>query len=161
MLDDLPRAADVGVKQGAKGHRESWSGYKLHIDAADGGIALSCILTSASLHDSQAAIPLATMTGTRVTHLYDLMDSAYDAPEIRAHARRWGTLRSSTLTPAVLRASGSWLRRQRPSAALATSPASRCATVGAQPWSASTVVSRTTLAVVRYACAVRPRFCAT
>ena len=32
--------ADVGVKQGAKGHRESWSGYKLHIDAADGGIAL-------------------------------------------------------------------------------------------------------------------------
>ena len=34
MLDDLPRASDVGVKQGAKGHRESWSGYKLHIDAA-------------------------------------------------------------------------------------------------------------------------------
>ena len=31
MLDDLPRAPDVGVKQGAKGHRESWSGYKLHI----------------------------------------------------------------------------------------------------------------------------------
>ena len=77
MLDDLPRASDVGVKQGAKGHRESWSGYKLHIDAADGGIALSCILTSASLHDSQAAIPL-------------LMDSAYDAPEIRAHSASLG-----------------------------------------------------------------------
>ena len=62
----------------------------LHIDAADGGIPLSCILTSASLHDSQAAIPLATMTGTRVTHLYDLMDSAYDAPEIRAHSASLG-----------------------------------------------------------------------
>ena len=61
MLDELPRACDVGVKQGAKGHRESWVGYKLHIDAADGGIPLSCILTSASLHDSQAAIPLATL----------------------------------------------------------------------------------------------------
>ena len=90
MLDDLPRASDVGVKQGAKGHRESWSGYKLHIDAADGGIPLSCILTSASLHDSQAAIPLATMTGARVTHLYDLMDSAYDAPEIRFHSASLG-----------------------------------------------------------------------
>ena len=49
-----------------------------------------CILTSASLHDSQAAIPLATLTATRVTNLYDLMDSAYDAPEIRAHSESLG-----------------------------------------------------------------------
>ena len=35
MLDDLPRAPDVGVKQGAKGYQASWSGYKMHIDAAD------------------------------------------------------------------------------------------------------------------------------
>ena len=98
MLDDLPRAPDVGVKRGAKGYQASWSGYKLHIDAADGGIALSCILTSASLRDSQAAIPLATMTVARVTNLYDpgsgpgqaLMDSAYDAPEIRAHSASMG-----------------------------------------------------------------------
>ena len=90
MLDDLPRAPDVGVKRGAKGYQASWSGYKLHIDAADGGIPLSCILTSASLHDSQAAIPLATMTVARVTNLYDLMDSAYDAPEIRAHSASMG-----------------------------------------------------------------------
>ena len=90
MLDDLPRAPDVGVKQGAKGYQESWSGYKLHIDAADGGIPLSCNLTSASVHDSQVAIPLATLTAARVTHLYDLMDSAYDAPEIRAHSESLG-----------------------------------------------------------------------
>ena len=31
MLDDLPRAPDVGVKRGAKGYQASWSGYKLHI----------------------------------------------------------------------------------------------------------------------------------
>ena len=35
------------------------NGYKLHIDAADGDIPLGCLLTSASLHDSQAAIPMA------------------------------------------------------------------------------------------------------
>jgi hypothetical protein len=33
------------------------------------------VLTSASLHDSQAAIPLATMTASRVINLYDLMDA--------------------------------------------------------------------------------------
>lgn len=32
-------------------------------------------LTAASVHDSQVAIPLATMTASRVTSLYDLMDS--------------------------------------------------------------------------------------
>ena len=90
MLADLPRTCDVGVKRDAKGHQESWSGYKLHIDAADGGVPLSCILTSASLHDSQVAIPLATLTAARVTNLYDLMDSAYDALEIRAHSESLG-----------------------------------------------------------------------
>jgi hypothetical protein len=57
---------------------------------ADGDIPISCLLTSASLHDSQAAIPLATMTASRVTNLYDLMDSAYDAPEIWAYSRALG-----------------------------------------------------------------------
>ena len=98
MLADLPRTCDVGVKRDAKGHQESWNGYKLHIDAADGGVPLSCILTSASLHDSQVAIPLATLTAARVTNLHDpgsspgqaLMNSAYDAPEIRAHSESLG-----------------------------------------------------------------------
>jgi hypothetical protein len=31
------------------------------------------------LHDSQAAIALATMTASSVINLYDVMDSAYDA----------------------------------------------------------------------------------
>ncbi len=33
------------------------------------------------------AIPLMTMTGKRVTHLYELMDSAYDAGAILEHSR--------------------------------------------------------------------------
>ena len=90
MLEDLPRVCDVGVKRNAKGYQESWVGCKLHVDAADGAVPLSCILTSASLHDSQAAIPLATLTAARVTNLHDLMDSACDAPEIRAHSESLG-----------------------------------------------------------------------
>ena len=90
MLADLPTACDRGVKRNAKGHQESWNGYKLHIDAIDGGLPVSCLLTSASLHDSQAAIPLAQLTAGRVDSLYDLMDSAYDADEIRASSQQLG-----------------------------------------------------------------------
>ena len=86
MLADLPKACNVGTKRNSKGHTTSWVGYKLHIDAADGGIPVSCILTSASMHDSQAAIPLAEITYGRVTSLYDMMDAAYDAPQIKAHS---------------------------------------------------------------------------
>ena len=45
MLADLPRACDVGTKRNAKGHTTSWIGYKLHVDTADGGIPISCIMT--------------------------------------------------------------------------------------------------------------------
>jgi len=90
MLADLPRQCDVGTKTNSKGRKESWIGFKFHLDAADGQIPVSCILTSASTHDSQVALPLATMTSQRVTNLYDLMDSAYDAPIIREHSRALG-----------------------------------------------------------------------
>jgi hypothetical protein len=90
MIAELPTACHVGTKRNSKGYKTSWTGYKLHIDAADGGIPVSCILTSASLHDSQAAIPLAEITHGRVTSLYDMMDAAYDAPQIEAHSRSLG-----------------------------------------------------------------------
>lgn len=90
MLDDLPKACDVGTKRNSKGYKTSWIGYKLHIDAADGGIPVSCLLSSASMHDSQAAIPLAEITHSRICNLYDLMDSAYDAPQIHEHSRKLG-----------------------------------------------------------------------
>ena len=51
---------------------------------------VSAILTSASVHDSQVAIPLATMSAGRVTNLYDLMDAAYDATEIHKVSERLG-----------------------------------------------------------------------
>lgn len=90
MLKDLPHACDNGTKKNSKGHCEHWIGYKLHMDIADGVIPLSAVLTSASVHDSQVAIPLATLTAQRVVNLYDLMDSAYDAPLILEHSRSLG-----------------------------------------------------------------------
>ena len=55
------------MKKDSKGYKSTWVGYKLHIDVADGQIPISCLLTSASLHDSQAAIPLATLSAGRTT----------------------------------------------------------------------------------------------
>jgi len=89
-LADLPRACDWGTKRDSKGKKQSWRGYKLHLDTMDGDIPLSWLLTSASLHDSQPAIPLAQMSARRVTSLYDLADAAYDAKEIRALSARLG-----------------------------------------------------------------------
>jgi hypothetical protein len=90
MLADLPHQCDVGTKKNSQGYKETWIGYKFNIDSADRQIPVSCLLTSASTHDSQAALPLAAMTSQRVINLYDLMDSAYDAPLIRDYSRALG-----------------------------------------------------------------------
>lgn len=81
---DLPKGCDWGTKKNSQGKCEQWKGYKLHADYSDAGVPLSLILTSASVHDSQVAIPLMQMTCENVkTAFYDLMDAAYDAKEIR------------------------------------------------------------------------------
>lgn len=90
MLRDLPTACDRGTKCNAQGYKNSWNGYKLHFDTADCGVPVSVLLTSASVHDSQTAVPLATMTASRVTNLYDLMDAAYCSIELHEHSRRLG-----------------------------------------------------------------------
>jgi hypothetical protein len=64
MLAELPTACDVGCKKNSKGYKETWIGYKLHLDVACGQIPVSCVLTSASVHDSQVAIPLMTKDRT-------------------------------------------------------------------------------------------------
>jgi len=89
-LKALPAVCDRGCKKNSQGYTESWTGYKLHVDFADGGIPISCLLTSASAHDSQAAIPLMQMSANRVQGLYDLMDAAYDAEPIRAYSLSLG-----------------------------------------------------------------------
>jgi hypothetical protein len=83
----LPKVCDRGTKKNAKGYTESWNGFKLHLDVNDFGTPLSAVLTSASLHDSQVAIPLMKLTSGKVTYCYDLMDAAYDAAQIWEQSR--------------------------------------------------------------------------
>ena len=89
-LKMLPISCNEGTKKNSNGYKVSWKGYKLHVDCIDGDIPISVVLTSASLHDSQVAIPLAQMSNERVTSLYDLMDAAYDSPEIHQFSRELG-----------------------------------------------------------------------
>lgn len=147
MLADLPTHCNVGTKRNAKGHTTSWIGCKLHIDVvsqtrlrhdADGDIPISCLLTSASVHDSQVALPLATITAERVTNLYDLMDSAYDAQEIRDKSRMLGHV---PIIDHKTQATGRNPRsrpRRGPSGVPATSWPRTCATASAARPSAST-----------------------
>ena len=89
-LQEIPIVCDVGVKKNAQGYQESWIGYKLHADVNDCGFPVSVVVTSASVHDSQVAIPLMKMTSSKVDYLYDLMDSAYDAQPIYEVSRGLG-----------------------------------------------------------------------
>jgi IS5 family transposase len=82
-LAEVRRVCDIGAKRDAKGNFHYWIGWKAHIDWADGGIPLNVVTTSASVHDSQVAIPMARITARRALSFYDLMDPAYDAPQIR------------------------------------------------------------------------------
>ncbi|MCK6501018.1 MAG: transposase [Nitrospira sp.] len=87
MLKEIPRSCDRGTKCNAQGYKVSWNGYKLHLDTADCGVPVSALLSSASMHDSRAAIPLSLISAARVTNLYDLMDAAYCSLDLHEHSR--------------------------------------------------------------------------
>jgi hypothetical protein len=89
-IRELPIVCDRGTKKNSKGYMTSWNGYKLHLDTNDIGLPISALVTSASLHDSQAAIPLIKLTSAKVVYLYDLMDAAYDAKRIEETSRKFG-----------------------------------------------------------------------
>ena len=90
MLKELPTACDRGTQCNAQGYKVSGNGTKRHLDTADCGVPLAALLSSASMHDSLAAIPLSLISAQRVTNLYDLMDAAYCSTELREHSRRLG-----------------------------------------------------------------------
>jgi hypothetical protein len=90
MIAELPIECDRGAKINSKGHMETWIGYKFTMDSGDGQIPITCLLTSASVHDSQPSIPVTAKTYQRVTNLYDLKDSAYDCTHIDAYSRSLG-----------------------------------------------------------------------
>jgi len=89
-LAELPTACDVGAKLNSKGRLHHWIGYKTHLDVNDAGLPINVVTTSASLHDSQVAIPMEKLTAQRVTSLYSVMDAAYEAKLITQACRDLG-----------------------------------------------------------------------
>ncbi len=90
MIAEISTACDRGTKSNAQGYKVSWNGYKLHLDTADCGVPIAALLSSASMHDSRAAIPLSRISAARVTSLYDVMDAAYCSLELHEHCRSLG-----------------------------------------------------------------------
>lgn len=90
-LADLPEVCNKGCKRNAQGFTQSWKGYKLHVASTDFDVPICTVLTSASLHDSQVAIPLMQQSASLIKNsCYDLMDSAYDAPQIANFSKSLG-----------------------------------------------------------------------
>jgi len=118
MRAELPTACAVGCKQNSHGNKEYWIGYKFHVAQTDDGIPVAAFTTSANLHDSQGAIPLLHLTHERVRSCYDLLDSAYDAKEIRAVSHGFGHV---PIIDANARRTGTKAERER----LARLPRSR------------------------------------
>ncbi len=46
MMAELPRHCSLGVKKSSKGYQQYWSGYKLHLDVADGQIPITALLSA-------------------------------------------------------------------------------------------------------------------
>jgi len=90
MIEELPKKCDIGRKNSSKGRVYNWVGYKLHVDVTDQMIPVSCVLTSASVHDSQVAIPLSEMSSKRITAMYELMDSGYYVKAIKSYSELTG-----------------------------------------------------------------------
>lgn len=87
---ELSRVCGRGCKRDRHGHPHYWIGYKAHLDVTDDMLPITVLTTSAQVHDSQVAIPLAKLTAQRVTVLYELMDAAYDAAPIYQAAQALG-----------------------------------------------------------------------
>jgi hypothetical protein len=78
MLADLPKDCNWGSKKDSKGKTMHWRGFKFHLAWSDEQVPIAAVLTSASLHDSQAALALINQSSERISYFYDLADSAYD-----------------------------------------------------------------------------------
>lgn len=83
-LQDINIQPSWGCKINSQGKKNHWKGYKLHLDVTDFGLPVTAVLTGANVYDNQVAIPMEKLTERKVTYLYALMDSAYDAFPIRS-----------------------------------------------------------------------------
>jgi hypothetical protein len=90
ILNSLSTVCDYGTKKDSKGYKYTWKGYKLHVAVNDYNIPVAAIVTSASVNDTLAAIPLIRTVEDRVDNLYYLMDKGYDATAIRTEINNHG-----------------------------------------------------------------------
>ena len=74
---ELPKECEWGCKKDSQGKTKFWKGGKVHVGTTRGGVPVACVYTSASLHDSQAAIPLMRQASERLEYRFDLMASAF------------------------------------------------------------------------------------
>jgi len=84
-LKELNRSCCWGCKTNSQGNKTIWKGYKLHLDVTEQGVPVTAVVTGANVHDSQVAIPMEKLSERKVTHLYSLMDAAYDATDVRGY----------------------------------------------------------------------------
>jgi len=91
-LQELNLQAAWGCKKNSQGKRNHWKGYKLHLDVTDIGLPVTAMLTGANVYDNQVAIPMEKITEQKVTFLYSLMDSAYDAKTIKEYISSRGRI---------------------------------------------------------------------
>ncbi len=90
MMQSISTHSNRGGKINSKGNGYFWIGGKLHLGVVDGDIPITALYSSASVHDSQVAIPVINETSKRVDYLYDLCDKAYDSEPIIAFSKRKG-----------------------------------------------------------------------
>lgn len=91
-LAELPQACDWGSKRDAHGKPKYWKGVKLHAEVTREGIPVAVACSSASLHDSQAFIPLMKKATKRIGPHVALADAAYDAEQIRTASAEEGNV---------------------------------------------------------------------
>lgn len=89
-MAEIPTDCDRGTKCQPHGYNVCWHGFKLHIDTADCGVPVSALLSSSSMHDSRAAIPLSLIGAASVTNLYYVTDAANCCSELDEHCRSLG-----------------------------------------------------------------------
>ncbi len=83
MQNNLPKACDVASKKNSKGNTSHWIGYKLHIDAADSGIPISCLLTSATSGTIFDSTKLLLSKWFLAMHLMTQLKTAVSALELK------------------------------------------------------------------------------
>jgi IS5 family transposase len=91
-LKELDTDCTWGCKKNSQGNASFWKGYKLHLDVTDLGIPVTAVITGANVHDSQVAIPMEKLTERKITFLYSVMDSAYDATPIATYVSGKGRM---------------------------------------------------------------------